>query len=140
MNSSGNNVTELKKEIKSLNKKIQNLIELCKACGIDENIILRTIQNKNNSSKRIANQQARFIEEQARNANQARNELQARNAQKARNANQDLAKRKKEVQDYIEQKKEDLFFKYRSNFINGRELQKELQNLEELEESWNFPI
>lgn len=140
MNSSGNNVTELKKEIKSLNKKIQNLIELCKACGIDENIILRTIQNKNNSSRRIANQQVRFIEEQPRNANQARNEQQARNAQKARNANQDLARRKKEVQDYIEQKREDLFFKYRSNFINGRELQKELQILRELEESWNFPI
>ena len=65
MNSSGNNVTELKKEIRSLTKKIEDLIVLCKACGIAEEMIFRTLQN-NNSSKRIANQEARFIEEQAR--------------------------------------------------------------------------
>jgi hypothetical protein len=68
MNSSGNNVVELKKEIKSLNQKILNLIALCQSCGIHESIINRTLQNNNNSSKRIANQQARFIEQQARNA------------------------------------------------------------------------
>lgn len=79
------NSSELKKEIKSLNNKIKNLIELCKACGIDESIIFRILQNNNNNSKRIANQQARFIEQQARNGNQARN------------ANQALVSRKKEV-------------------------------------------
>ena len=70
MNSSGNNVVELKKEIKSLNQKINKLIDLCQAFGLDESIIYRTLQNNNNSSKRIANQQARFIEQQARNAQQ----------------------------------------------------------------------
>ena len=48
-----------------MTKKIKDLIELCKSCRIDEEIIFRTLQN-NNSSKQIANQQARFIEEQAR--------------------------------------------------------------------------
>ena len=77
MNSSGNNVAELKKEITSLKKKISDLIELCKSHGLHESIVLRTLQNNNNSSKRIANQQARFIEQQARNEKQARNAQQA---------------------------------------------------------------
>ena len=79
MNSSGNNVVELKKEIKSLNQKIKKLIELCQACEIDESIIYRTLQNNNNSSKRIANQQARFIEQQARNAQQIQQKSYNRN-------------------------------------------------------------
>ena len=73
------NSSELKKEIRSLTKKINDLIELCKSCGIAEEIILRTLQNNNNSSKRIANQQARFIEQQARNAQQIQQKSYNRN-------------------------------------------------------------
>jgi len=52
MNSSGNNITELEKEIRSLNKKISNFIELLKSCVIDEKLIIRTLQNNNNNSSK----------------------------------------------------------------------------------------
>ena len=94
MNSSGNNVDELKKEIRNLKKKISDLIDLCKSAGVHEEIIFRKLQNNNNS----------------------------RNEQKARkNANQSLARRKKEALDNIARKKEDLFFKYSRGFITGSE-------------------
>jgi hypothetical protein len=86
MNSSGNNVDELKKEIRSLKKKINDLIELCKAGGVHEEIIFRTLQNNNNSSKRFANQQ-----EQAK----LKEYFEQQRKQQARNAQNDLLRRER---------------------------------------------
>jgi len=112
MNSSGNNIAELKKEITSLKKKISEFIELCKLYKIDEERIFRILKNNNNS----------------------------RNEQKARkNANQSLARRKKEALANIARKKEDLFLKYSREFITAIELSEGLEKLDELEGHWNFP-
>jgi hypothetical protein len=152
MNSSGNNVNELKKEIRSLKKKINDLIELCKAGGVHEEIIFRTLQNTNNSSKRFANQEARFIEHQARNENQARNEQkalsklqedrilqqskiqeEARKAQQARNAQQFTSKsyNNRSSRHAKELELDRLFYLYSMGHLNNDEYVRLKKNVEQ---------
>jgi hypothetical protein len=81
MNSSGNNVADLIKEILILNKKIEELMKLCINHGIDQEKIFRILQH--NYSKQISNN-AKFRNEMlAMRAKIAKNELNAKAKKRA---------------------------------------------------------
>ena len=83
MNSSGNNVADLIKEILILNKKIEELMKLCKNHGIDQEKIFRILHH--NYSKQISNN-AKF-----------RNEMLAMRAKIAKNERNAKAKKRAEL-------------------------------------------
>ncbi len=102
MNSSGNNVDELKKEIRILKKKISDLIDLCKSAGVHESTIeIRLKKYNNNSSQQFANQQASFAQKALLKLQQARFEQQAKIQEEARKRtekSESNLKRKEEMQ------------------------------------------
>jgi len=140
MNSSGNNVAELKKEIKSLKKQIIDLIELCKSYGLHENIVLRTLQNNKNSSQQFANQQASFAQKALLKLQQARFEQQAKIQEEARKRtekSESNLKRKEEMQSRLRREKEEerkrnlnqLYNNWSEGLIDKKEYNNALRNI-----------